>query len=103
MHLDDDNSSSDQSAPSMTRTSLTVCMYDLSDDECETKIKSHMGYKKVLVTGGAGFIGSNVAEYLLERGDDVVIIHEMNEYYDVRIKESNIALLRAKYHFLFGG
>lgn len=96
-HLDDDNSNSDQSAPSMTRTSSTVCLYDLSDDECETKVKPHIGYKKVLVTGGAGFIGSNVAEYLLERGDDVVIVDEMNQYYDVRIKESNIALLRSKY------
>jgi nucleoside-diphosphate-sugar epimerase len=33
-----------------------------------------MGYKKVLVTGGAGFVGSSVAEALLRRGDDVVIV-----------------------------
>jgi UDP-glucuronate 4-epimerase len=40
-------------------------------------VEPHVGYKKVLVTGGAGFIGSHVAEYLLERGDDVVIVDEM--------------------------
>jgi UDP-glucuronate 4-epimerase len=56
-----------------------------------------VGYKKVLVTGGAGFIGSSVAEYLLARGDDVVIVDEVNDYFDVRIKESNLKLLREKY------
>jgi UDP-glucuronate 4-epimerase len=63
----------------------------------ETAVAPHVGYKKVLVTGGAGFIGSNVAEYLLSRGDDVVIVDEMNDYYDVRIKESNIRLLQERY------
>lgn len=56
-------------------------------------VEPHNGYKKVLVTGGAGFIGSHVAECLLARGDDVVIIDEMNDYYDVNIKESNLKLL----------
>jgi len=60
-------------------------------------IHPHEGYKKVLVTGGAGFIGSHVAEYLLERGDDVVVVDEMNDYYDIKIKESNLALLQQKY------
>jgi UDP-glucuronate 4-epimerase len=56
-----------------------------------------MGHKKVLVTGGAGFVGSNVAEALLARGDDVVIVDEMNDYYDVRIKENNLRRLREMY------
>merc|ERR1711935_1294273 len=60
-------------------------------------VQPHSGYKKVLVTGGAGFIGSNVAEYLLERGDDVVIIDELNDYYDVSIKQTNLRLLTEKY------
>ena len=60
-------------------------------------VEPHTSYKKVLVTGGAGFIGSHVAEYLLNRGDDVVIIDEVNDYYDVSIKESNLTNLRSKY------
>lgn len=60
-------------------------------------VEPHVGYKKVLVTGGAGFIGSHVAEYLLARGDDVVIIDEINDYYDVSIKESNLKLLKETY------
>jgi UDP-glucuronate 4-epimerase len=60
-------------------------------------VAPHLGYKKVLVTGGAGFIGSHVAEFLLARGDDVVIVDEMNDYYDVRIKQTNLDLLRAAY------
>jgi len=60
-------------------------------------VEPHVGYKKVLVTGGAGFIGSHVAEYLLARGDDVVIIDEINDYYDVSIKESNLKLLQDTY------
>jgi UDP-glucuronate 4-epimerase len=60
-------------------------------------VEPHTGYKKVLVTGGAGFIGSNVAEYLLSRGDDVVIIDEMNDYYDISIKETNLRLLQEAY------
>jgi UDP-glucuronate 4-epimerase len=60
-------------------------------------VQPNTGYKKVLVTGGAGFIGSNVAEYLLSRGDDVVIVDEMNDYYDVSIKETNLSLLQEMY------
>ncbi|KAJ1434508.1 hypothetical protein B484DRAFT_446560 [Ochromonadaceae sp. CCMP2298] len=51
--------------------------------------------KIVLMTGGAGFIGSHVSEYLLKRGDKVVIVDEMNDYYDVRIKQSNLDHLRS--------
>ena len=39
-------------------------------------------------------MGSNVAKSLLARGDDVVIVDEMNDYYDVRIKENNLQRLR---------
>jgi UDP-glucuronate 4-epimerase len=53
--------------------------------------------KIVLVTGGAGFIGSHVAEVLLARGDKVVIIDEMNDYYDVRMKQGNLMKLYEEY------
>lgn len=44
---------------------------------------------KVLVTGAAGFIGSNLAEKLVLRGDDVVGLDNFNDYYDPRKKEIN--------------
>lgn len=49
--------------------------------------------KHVLVTGVAGFIGSHVAEALLKRGDTVVGIDNINDYYPVTFKRENIALL----------
>lgn len=42
-----------------------------------------------LVTGGAGFVGSHVARYLLERGETVVAIDNFNDYYDPAIKRRN--------------
>jgi UDP-glucuronate 4-epimerase len=53
--------------------------------------------KLVLVTGGAGFIGSHVAEALLRRGDDVIIVDEVNDYYDVKLKQANLKLLESQY------
>jgi UDP-glucuronate 4-epimerase len=44
----------------------------------------------VLLTGVAGFIGSHLCEYLLDRGDRVVGLDSFNDYYDPRIKESNV-------------
>ena len=46
---------------------------------------------KVLVTGTAGFIGSYVAERLLDRGDEVVGIDNLNDYYDVTLKKARLA------------
>jgi UDP-glucuronate 4-epimerase len=46
-----------------------------------------------LVTGTAGFIGYHVAERLLERGDDVVGVDVVNDYYDVALKEARLARL----------
>lgn len=48
---------------------------------------------KVLVTGTAGFIGSHLALRLLERGDEVVGIDNLNDYYDVNIKKARLARL----------
>lgn len=45
---------------------------------------------KVLITGGAGFIGSATARALMERGDTPVLIDNFNDYYDPRIKEDRI-------------
>lgn len=48
---------------------------------------------RVLVTGGAGFIGSHVARALLSRGEDVAIVDELNDYYDPALKLSNLQSL----------
>lgn len=50
---------------------------------------------KALVTGTAGFIGSHVAIRLLERGDQVVGIDNLNDYYDVDLKKARLARFRS--------
>ena len=50
---------------------------------------------KVLVTGTAGFIGMHTAEKLLARGDTVVGLDNLNDYYDVSLKEARLARLLA--------
>jgi len=48
---------------------------------------------KILVTGTAGFIGSHVALKLLERGEDIVGLDNLNDYYDVSLKRARLARL----------
>ena len=48
---------------------------------------------KVLVTGSAGFVGFHTAKRLLERGDSVVGLDIVNDYYDPAIKEARLAVL----------
>jgi UDP-glucuronate 4-epimerase len=56
---------------------------------------------KVLVTGAAGFIGMHVAERLLARGDQVVGLDNLNDYYDVALKEARLARLQGLPGFRF--
>ncbi|MGE3165430.1 MAG: NAD-dependent epimerase/dehydratase family protein [Planctomycetota bacterium] len=49
---------------------------------------------RVLVTGGAGFIGSHVSQALLERGDDVVCLDSLDDYYAPSLKRRNLVLVR---------
>ena len=46
---------------------------------------------KVLITGSAGFIGSALSLRLLERGDTVIGIDNLNDYYDVNLKKARLA------------
>jgi UDP-glucuronate 4-epimerase len=50
---------------------------------------------KVLVTGGAGFIGSHLTERLLARGDRVVVLDDFNDFYDPAVKRANVAVTAA--------
>ena len=45
----------------------------------------------ILITGGAGFIGSNLADCLLLNGHNVIVVDNFNDYYDVKLKEKNVA------------
>src|SRR5690242_3724554 len=55
----------------------------------------------VLVTGAAGFIGFHLCKRLLDRGDRVVGIDNLNPYYDVSLKEARLAQLTDRTDFLF--
>ena len=56
---------------------------------------------KVLVTGAAGFIGFHTASRLLQRGDEVVGLDNLNDYYDVNLKLSRLALIKDNPNFSF--
>jgi UDP-glucuronate 4-epimerase len=56
---------------------------------------------KILVTGCAGFIGYHVAEALLARGDRVIGADNLNDYYDVRLKQARLDRLAARPAFSF--
>ena len=91
-------STSTASFPSEVSTDTeSVSTSSASSWETTDIVDPHTEYKCVLVTGGAGFIGSSCAELLLARGDKVVIIDEINDYYDVRLKKANLARLEEKY------
>ena len=56
---------------------------------------------KILVTGGAGFIGSNLCRVLLDRKDEVISIDNLNDYYDVNLKYHRLDNLKKYPNFKF--
>lgn len=56
---------------------------------------------QILITGCAGFIGYHLAKSCLERGDAVIGIDNLNDYYDVRLKHARLELLSAFAQFVF--
>jgi UDP-glucuronate 4-epimerase len=63
-----------------------------------------MNSQQVLITGGAGFIGSHLAEKLLAEGMSVICLDNFDDYYEPQIKRSNIAgaLQQSNYQFVEG-
>lgn len=57
--------------------------------------------KKVLITGGAGFIGFHLSKKLLENGYQVIAIDNLNDYYDIRLKEERLNILKKYDNFSF--
>ena len=55
----------------------------------------------VMITGAAGFIGASLSLRLLERGDTVTGIDNLNDYYDVSLKEARLARLMPSGQFDF--
>lgn len=56
---------------------------------------------QILVTGAAGFIGYHLSEKLLARGDRVIGLDNLNDYYDVSLKEARLERLHCQDHFTF--
>ncbi|MDD4353558.1 MAG: GDP-mannose 4,6-dehydratase [Candidatus Nanoarchaeia archaeon] len=57
--------------------------------------------KTILVTGAAGFIGFHTSKALLERGDKVIGIDNINDYYNVQLKEDRLKILKENPNFKF--
>ena len=56
---------------------------------------------KILVTGAAGFIGSYTARYLAKRGDEVIGLDNLNDYYDISLKQARLQQLEEFENFRF--
>lgn len=57
--------------------------------------------QRILLTGGAGFIGSNLAESLLDRGVRLTIVDDLNDFYSLEWKKKNLQDIRKKGKFAF--
>jgi UDP-glucuronate 4-epimerase len=72
----------------------------LSENHNGNKTKISL-MKKILVTGAAGFIGFHLSKKLLDRGDQVIGLDNLNDYYDVNLKNDRLQLLQDYSKFSF--
>ncbi|MDO8592358.1 MAG: GDP-mannose 4,6-dehydratase [bacterium] len=56
---------------------------------------------KILITGGAGFIGAHAAKKLIEEKNEIVIVDNLNDYYDVKLKKDRLKIFLAGLKFKF--
>jgi nucleoside-diphosphate-sugar epimerase/O-antigen/teichoic acid export membrane protein len=68
----------------------TEQLSEKSGDNQEYKGKGELNMGNVLITGGAGFIGSHLTESLLKAGNRVIVIDNFNDYYDPELKRRNM-------------
>ena len=61
-----------------------------------SQVSSQLSSRPILVTGAAGFIGSALCERLLQRGDRVIGIDNLNDYYDPALKQARLARIETQ-------
>ena len=75
--------------------------YECRNQGARRAVRREICGMKVLVTGVAGFIGSQTARALLARGDEVIGLDNLNDYYDVNLKLARLARLQGSNSFQF--
>ena len=65
------------------------------------EFKKYDGSKKILITGAAGFIGFHLSKRILDEGGEVIGFDNLNDYYEVSLKESRLEILRKYDKFTF--
>ncbi len=77
--------------------------YSISKEQLQSGhlLRKECQMKNILITGAAGFIGFHLAKRLLELGDNVLGIDNLNDYYDVKLKKNRIKILEETGNFHF--
>ena len=76
-----------------TKRAVYLCERNLMINFAIESGRKKVSFMKILVTGAAGFIGASVADKLLDEGNDVIGVDNINDYYDPKLKKSRLQLL----------